>query len=135
MACACPMLLCSDIENIYHILNYVGVNLRVTFEGVVVSFPSGYGITGTAEQKTEDDSDRLVFNSWNSVIGQFDRKKKILRIVKTPIPFLELRDELKQAIKKSVQAVQSSAVPLTREMIESSTFPNDKFNGVFTFTK
>lgn len=131
------MVVCAKIEKIDHLFQYVGVNLRVTFEGVAVSFPSGYGLTFDDERKSERSEDQIIFNSFNSVIGQFDTSKRILKLLKEPMPFLELRDEFKQSIRVAVQQMQkekvsSASVALTKEMIQSSEFPCTKFTQEFT---
>ena len=124
-----PIVVCTIIENLDYIFNYVGVNLRVTFDGIVVSFPSGYCMT---EEKDRLDTEVIVFNSFNSVIGQYEPRKKMLRLLKDPMPFIELRDEIKQRIKHAIHKINQAKVPLTKEMIESSQFPTDKFTNVFT---
>lgn len=120
----CPLLVCLKIDKIDSLFNYVGVNLRVTFEGIVVSFPSGYGVT-------ESDETQLVFNSFNSVIGEFEKTKRVLLVFKEPMPFSELRTDVQQQIKHAVQELNKDKIPLTKEMIESSAFPLAKFDDVF----
>lgn len=131
-----PIVVCTEIDNLEYVFNYVGVNLRVTFDGIVVSFPSGYGSTATAAGIAEDTKDlpdeSIVFNSFNSVIGQYEPRKKMLRLLKDPLPFIELRDEIKQKIKHAIHKINKAKVPLTKEMIESCAFPVDKFENVFS---
>lgn len=125
----CPAVVCTKIEKIDYLLNYMGVNLRVTSNGVVVSFPSGYGVT--IEQKNHDNEfeEQVIFNSFNSVVAQYDANKRVLKVLKTPMLFAELKNEIKKSIRQTVQKMNqekgSSAnsgnfVPLTKEMIETS---------------
>jgi len=122
-------LVCTKIEKVDYLFNYIGVNVCVTYDGIVVSFPSGYGVTQTDGKATEDET--VVFNSFNSVVAQYDGTKKVLRLLKDPMPFSELRDEIRQSIRQAVQRKQLTSQPLTKEMFESSAFPVDKFMGAF----
>ncbi len=122
------MLVCTKIEKVDSLFQYVGVNLRVTFDGVAVTFPSGYGIT----QETKEKEDQIIFNSFNSVIAQFDPSKKVLRMLKEAMPFDELRQDIKDNIRLAIQQMQNEKIVLTKEMLESSEFPCDKFAKEFT---
>lgn len=86
-------LVCQKIDNPDLLFELVDVVIRMTSNGIEVTFPAGYGLAKL-------NSDEYVYNLCHTVIGEWTQEEpQVLRMYKKPILFADLREELKTAVR------------------------------------